>query len=176
MTNNQFKEVIAAFLSKSVEPKTPKDVALHLSLDPTKSRHYDILRWMLEANEVEKIDGKYTISDYGIMKYGLVAGADLIAEKSPMPATNSDGSDFVAPPEESNTQEISGDDIEFHAVIYDTLAQSAATIFAARPEHLPVFTITNKDTKIDALRSTAPILHPSIGDLMLKIADDLEML
>ena len=68
------KKAIAAFMFKTQEPVSPREIALEIGVDTTKSRHYDVIRSMTEANDAVKLDtGRYVISDSGIVKYGLRA-------------------------------------------------------------------------------------------------------
>lgn len=77
MTNSEMKKAIAAFMFKTQEPVSPREIALEIGVDTTKSRHYDVIRSMTEANDAVKLDtGRYVISDSGIVKYGLRAGIE----------------------------------------------------------------------------------------------------
>jgi len=72
MTNSEMKKAIAAFMFKTQHDVSPREVAIEMGLDPTKSRHYEVLKTMAEAGDVIKLDiGRYVISDSGITQYGL---------------------------------------------------------------------------------------------------------
>jgi hypothetical protein len=201
MTNSEMKKAIAAFMFKTQHDVSPREVAIEMGLDPTKSRHYEVLKTMAEAGDVIKLDiGRYVISDSGITNYGLRDSSK--AKKSPLSKNEKTPVETVEPApivEESVLEQIEkpvaeviaikkfepmeatnsdgtpfeyiAPTIEEKAQVWQILEEAGDKIIALQQSS----TVENLDAKLNLLRNALPgVLNETYAVVLLQIADDLE--
>jgi hypothetical protein len=201
MTNSEMKKAIAAFMFKTQHDVSPREVAIEMGLDPTKSRHYEVLKTMAEAGDVIKLDiGRYVISDSGITNYGLRDSSK--AKKSPLSKNEKTPVETVEPApivEESVLEQIEkpvaeviaikkfepmeatnsdgtpfeyiAPTIEEKAQVWQILEEAGDKIIALQQSS----TVENLDAKLNLLRDALPgVLNETYAVVLLQIADDLE--
>ena len=202
MTNSEMKKAIAAFMFKTQEPVSPREIALEIGVDTTKSRHYDVIRSMTEANDAVKLDtGRYVISDSGIVKYGLRAGIEKGSavdatlnhiekedKKSALKQTEKTPIEAVEPAKTveksvltqnfAPMQATNSDGTPFFKIVnedvqvWKILEEAGDKIIALQPAKKE---IQNSEIKLNLLRNELPpMLNATFASLLLEIADDLE--
>jgi hypothetical protein len=192
MTNSEMKKVIAAFIFKKQEAVSARDCALYLGLDPTKTRHYDVLKYMVQANDIEKIEGnKYMITDYGITSYGLKSEAVApIVKESPLEQITDPIVEVVTVDKDdikgvvdllvaTDKFKLIEDDIApktltEKAQVWQILEDAGDKIIALQQ---PKYEIENLAAKLNLLRNALPtVLNEVYSVVLIQIADDLERL
>jgi hypothetical protein len=178
MTQAELKEFFTFKLSGAKNGMTARELAILAGLDPSKTRHYDALARLAEANIIEKSDSTFFITDYGLstLKSPLTQTVETPVETvEAAPIIEESALTQIEEPvvNESLTTEIPINKMELETFDVFQLTDNLASSFISLMQSKKEKPIENIDYKIATLESLADIYNPKISATLREIAADL---